>query len=100
VSPRLIEAAKPRFRREADTIRNALSQRVGHSLRFNLIAHEGFVGGPTSPAAPGPAPASSPEDVIEAEPVEIEAGVESATNPATFLTESLGATVVEERHQD
>ncbi|HYU38526.1 MAG TPA: DNA polymerase III subunit gamma/tau [Acidimicrobiia bacterium] len=100
VSPRLIEAAKPRFRREADTIRNALSQRVGHSLRFNLIAHEGFVGGRASSAAPSAASASSPEEVIEAEPVEIEAGVESATNPATFLTESLGATVVEERHQD
>jgi DNA polymerase III subunit gamma/tau len=100
VSPRLIEAAKPRFRREADTIRDALSQRVGHSLRFNLIAHEGFVGERASTAAPPAAPASEPDAVTEPEPVETEPGVQSATNPATFLTESLGATVVEERHDD
>ena len=100
VSPRLIEAAKPRFRREADTIRNALSQRVGHSLRFNLIAHDGFVGERASSAPSSAAPAPDPKDAIEAEPVEIEPGVGSATNPATFLTESLGATVVEERHHD
>jgi DNA polymerase III subunit gamma/tau len=98
VSPRLIEAAKPRFRREADTIRNALSQRVGHSLRFNLIAHEGFVGErPSTPAAT--AVPNEPEDVIEQSGGEIDPGVESK-NPATFLTESLGATVVEERHHD
>ena len=100
VSPRLIEAAKPRFRREADTIRNALSQRVGRSLRFNLIAHEGFVGARAPTAAPDTGSASEPEEVVEPEPVEIEPGVESTTNPATFLTESLGATVVEERHDD
>jgi DNA polymerase III subunit gamma/tau len=103
VSPRLIEAAKPRFRREADTIRDALSQRVGRSLRFNLIAHEGFTGASTSAAPPEtatPVPVGEPEDTIEGEPVEIEPGVESAANPTAFLTESLGATVVEERQHD
>src|SRR5205823_11220444 len=44
VSPRLIEAARPRFRREANTIRDALSRHVGTSLRFNLVPHEGFSG--------------------------------------------------------
>jgi DNA polymerase III subunit gamma/tau len=103
VSPRLIEAAKPRFRREADTIRGALSQRVGRNLRFNLIAHEGFTAPSTSDVPPEtatPVPASEPEDVIEGEPVEMEPGVQSAANPTTFLTESLGATVVEERQHD
>jgi DNA polymerase III subunit gamma/tau len=107
VSPRLIEAAKPRFRREADTIRNALSQRVGQNLRFTLIAHEGFTSerGPSVTAAAPPAgePDAVPNDVLDQEPVEIDSGdpgVESSTNPATFLTESLGATVVEERHHD
>ena len=103
VSPRLIEAAKPRFRREADTIRGALSERVGRNLRFNLIAHEGFSAPSTSAAAPetaSPVPASEPEDVIEGEPVDMDPGVQSAANPATFLTESLGATVVEERQHD
>jgi DNA polymerase-3 subunit gamma/tau len=103
VSPRLIEAAKPRFRREADTIRDALSQRVGRNLRFSLIAHEGFTSASTATAPPDaatPVPASEPEDIIEAEPVEIEPGVESKANPTAFLTESLGATVVEERQND
>jgi DNA polymerase-3 subunit gamma/tau len=103
VSPRLIEAAKPRFRREADTIRGALSHRVGRNLRFNLVAHEGFTGAVTTTAphdTATPAPASEPDDVIEGEPVEMEPGVESKANPTAFLTESLGATVVEERQHD
>jgi DNA polymerase III subunit gamma/tau len=103
VSPRLIEAAKPRFRREADTIRGALSQRVGRNLRFNLIAHEGFSAPSTSAVPPETAAsvsASEPEEVIEGEPGEMEPGVQSAANPTTFLTESLGATVVEERQHD
>jgi hypothetical protein len=103
VSPRLIEAAKPRFRREADTIRGALSHRLGRNLRFNLVAHEGFTGAATTTAphdTATPAPASEPDDVIEGEPVEMEPGVESKANPTAFLTESLGATVVEERQHD
>jgi DNA polymerase-3 subunit gamma/tau len=103
VSPRLIEAAKPRFRREADTIRNALSARVGQSLRFNLIAHEGFSSERSSTPAPSEAPVNEPEDAIDPESPEMDPadpGVESSTNPATFLTESLGATVVEERPHD
>jgi DNA polymerase-3 subunit gamma/tau len=103
VSPRLIEAAKPRFRREADTIRNALSQRVGQSLRFNLIAHEGFSSERSSTPSPSAAPVNEPDDAIDPESPEMDPadpGVESSTNPANFLTESLGATVVEERPHD
>ena len=103
VSPRLIEAAKPRFRREADTIRNALSARVGQSLRFNLIAHEGFSSERASTPVPSEAPVNEPDDAIDPESPEMDPadpGVESSTNPATFLTESLGATVVEERPHD
>jgi DNA polymerase III subunit gamma/tau len=102
VSPRLIEAAKPRFRRDADTIRDALSQHVGRSLRFNLVAHEGFSGARTE-APPSPSPATEPEenDDIASEPDEgaPPPGVES-TSPTNLLTESLGATVVEERQHD
>ena len=99
VSPRLIEAARPRFRREADTIRQALSQHVGTSLRFNLVEHEGFSGEPAPPSAPEPA-AEEPEDVvIEADETATAPGVES-TSPTNMLTESLGATVVEERHHE
>jgi DNA polymerase-3 subunit gamma/tau len=99
VSPRLIEAARPRFRREADTIRQALSQHVGTSLRFNLVAHEGFNGEPSASPPPEPA-AEEPDDVvIEADETATAPGVES-TSPTNMLTESLGATVVEERHHE
>ncbi|HMF84181.1 MAG TPA: DNA polymerase III subunit gamma/tau [Acidimicrobiia bacterium] len=101
VSPRLIEAARPRFRREADTIREALSRHVGSSLRFNLVEHEGFSGERTATDAPEPPPPEDePEDVvIEADESATAPGVES-TSPTTMLTESLGATVVEERHHE
>jgi DNA polymerase III subunit gamma/tau len=102
VSPRLIEAARPRFRREADTIRDALSQQVGTSLRFNLVAHEGFSGERAASAQPA-TPIAEPEehDDIVVEPDESTAppGVESGS-PTNMLTESLGATVVEERHRE
>ena len=100
VSPRLIEAARPRFRREADTIRDALSEQVGTSLRFNLVAHEGFSGERTASAQPAP-PVAEPEEhddiVIEPDESTAPPGVESGS-PTNMLTESLGATVVEERH--
>ncbi len=102
VSPRLIEAARPRFRREADTIRDALSRHVGTSLRFNLVPHEGFSGGraASAPAEPPDAVSDESDDII-VEPDEgaTPPGVESAS-PANMLTESLGATVVEERHHE
>ena len=100
VSPRLIEAARPRFRREANTIREALSRHVGTSLRFNLVPHEGFSGerAASAPAAP-PEPDESDDIVVEPDEDATPPGVESAS-PANMLTESLGATVVEERHHE
>jgi len=100
VSPRLIEAARPRFRREADTIREALSRHVGASLRFNLVEHEGFSGEPAA-APPGPPPPEEEPDDVAMEPDEAATppGVES-TSPTSMLAESLGATVVEERHHE
>jgi DNA polymerase III subunit gamma/tau len=102
VSPRLIEAARPRFRREADTIREALSQQVGTNLRFNLVAHEGFSGerAASAQAAPPVAEPEEPDDIaIEPDESTAPPGVES-TSPTNMLTESLGATVVEERHHE
>jgi DNA polymerase III gamma/tau subunit len=104
VSPRLIEAARPRFRREANTIRDALSRHVGRSLRFNLVAHEGFSSerGAAATAAPPAAEPEEPDDadvVVEPDEDATPPGVESSS-PANLLTESLGATVVEERHHE
>lgn len=102
VSPRLIEAARPRFRREANTIRDALSRHVGTSLRFNLVPHEGF-SGERAASAPAEPPEAVPDDsddvVVEPDESATPPGVES-TSPASMLTESLGATVVEERHHE
>ncbi|HMG27748.1 MAG TPA: DNA polymerase III subunit gamma/tau [Acidimicrobiia bacterium] len=100
VSPRLIEAARPRFRREADTIREALSRHVGASLRFNLVEHEGFSGEPSSsPSAPAPPEEEHDDVVMEPDEAATPPGVES-TSPTSMLTESLGATVVEERQHE
>ena len=101
VSPRLIEAARPRFRREADTIRDALSRHVGTSLRFNLVPHEGFSGerAASAPAEPPDVPDESDDMIVESDEGATPPGVESAS-PANMLTESLGATVVEERHHE
>ena len=101
VSPRLIEAARPRFRREADAIREALSRHVGASLRFNLVEHEGFSGEPSASATPGPPPPDAEQDDVVSEPDEdaTPPGVESSS-PTSMLAESLGATVVEERQHE
>jgi hypothetical protein len=99
VSPRLIEAARPRFRREADTIRQALSQHVGTSLRFNLVEHEGFSGERAAPSSPEPSAEEQDDVAIEADETATAPGVES-TSPTNMLAESLGATVVEERHHE
>jgi DNA polymerase III subunit gamma/tau len=102
VSPRLIEAARPRFRREANTIRDALSRHVGTSLRFNLVPHEGF-SGERAASAPAEPPEAVPDDsddvIVDPDEGATPPGVES-TSPASMLTESLGATVVEERHHE
>jgi DNA polymerase-3 subunit gamma/tau len=101
VSPRLIEAARPRFRREADTIRDALSRHIGTSMRFNLVEHDGFSGDPAASAPAGPTPPDEEHDDVVMEPDEAATppGVES-TSPTSMLTESLGATVVEERQHE
>jgi len=105
VPPRLFEAASPRFRREADTIRSALSERLGRRARFNLVAHEGFAG-----SAPDRAPASPPpsEDIdlsTEEPPVDPHELVDAVPDdrpgePMQMLTKDLGATVVEERPRE
>jgi hypothetical protein len=93
VSPRLFEAARPRFRREADTIRDALSARLGHTIRFNLVAHEGFSGvGAVAPSSRPDTP-SERSEVIEKQAVQ-------SSSPASLITERLGASVIEERPRE
>ncbi|HEX6312379.1 MAG TPA: DNA polymerase III subunit gamma/tau, partial [Acidimicrobiia bacterium] len=63
VPPNLFEAARPRFKREADTIREALSQRLGRRTRFALVEDRGFTS--TAPAAGSGPAAASGGDAVE-----------------------------------
>jgi hypothetical protein len=108
VAPAMLEAARPRFKKEADTIRAALAARLGRSVRFNLEAAEQFSLGdaPGSGAPTGEAPSSAPE--TDAEPPEdidltemTDAGPEASTSASvSVLQDRLGATVVEEVPRD
>ncbi len=95
VAPGLLEAARPRFKREADTIRAALAEQLGRRVKFTLVASGEFsaVGDadrsrPTPPPEPEPEPGDL-EDVADATDAPPRA-------PEARLTEELGATVVEE----
>ena len=108
VAPAMLEAARPRFKKEADTIRAALAARLGRSVRFNLEAAEQFSLGdaPGSGAPAGEAPPGAPE--ADAEPPEdidltemTDAGPEASTSASvSVLQDRLGATVVEEVPRD
>ena len=101
VAPGLLEAARPRFKKEADTIRAALAERLGHQVKFTLVADERFTAvGDTDPrpaAAPDPPP---PEADPEPDPAELEGAIDLTDvpphRPEARLAEELGATVVDE----
>jgi DNA polymerase-3 subunit gamma/tau len=98
MAPGLLEAARPRFKKEADTIRAALAERLGQRVKFTLVASEEFNAvGDTDRGHPAPA---RPEPEPEPDPADLE-DVSDATDappraPEARLTEELGATVVEE----
>jgi DNA polymerase-3 subunit gamma/tau len=63
IAPRLLDTARPRFHREAQTIREELTARLGRNIRFKLVAHEAFAavdGGNAPASAPPSRPASRP----------------------------------------
>jgi DNA polymerase-3 subunit gamma/tau len=93
VAPELVEAARPRFKREADTIRAALADRFGRSVKFNLVAAADFVAD-----APARAPAREPDpppEELDADEV-LDATDAPPEPPEARLTEAFGATVVED----
>jgi DNA polymerase III subunit gamma/tau len=94
VSPSLVEAARPRFKKEADTIRAALAERLGRSVKFNLVPAEDFTTGDAGRARATVAPSSEPEP----EPDEDPALATDAPphRPEARLAEEFGATVVDE----
>jgi DNA polymerase III subunit gamma/tau len=98
VAPGLLEAARPRFKKEADTIRAALAERLDRRVKFTLVASEEFSAvGDSDRGRPAP---TRPEPSPEPDPVDLD-DVADATDapprpPEARLTEELGATVVEE----
>ena len=113
VPPNVIEAAKPRFRKEADTIRAALADRLGRNVRFNLEPAEQFSLSGDAPAVSTAPPAtngggsddSGAPDPVDPEDFDIDLSQTSdapASDPApvSLLQEQLGATVVEELPRD
>ncbi len=113
IAPTMIDAAKPRFKKEADTIRAALAERLGRNVRFSLEPAEEFSmsGGAststtTAPETNGGArdDTSAPEP-IEPEDFDIDLSQTSDAPkgdpaPVSLLQEQLGATVVEELPRD
>jgi hypothetical protein len=114
VAPELLHAARERFKREADTVREALAARLGRRFKFNLEAAPQFsmaTAGPGDAAPPrasavgsvdaAPAPDAAepvdesyaPEDLVDAPP-DLDAA------PVSRLRSELGATVVEELPRD
>ncbi|HEV3449930.1 MAG TPA: DNA polymerase III subunit gamma/tau [Acidimicrobiia bacterium] len=99
VAPGLLEAARPRFKKEADTIRAALADRFGRSVKFNLVAADDFSAvGDADRARPESAP-PSPEP-SEPDPSELHDAADATDapprRPEARLTEEFGATVVDE----
>jgi DNA polymerase-3 subunit gamma/tau len=115
IAPQMLAAARPRFKSNADAIRDALTQRLGRTPRFSLVASEDVdLQGPGDPGsavdhtdAPGarrvatdappvgePPPPDdedlSIDDLVDAQPAE------PAVSSVGILEAEFGATVVEE----
>jgi hypothetical protein len=103
VAPSHLGNAKPRFQKEADNIRDALTERLGRRMRFQLVAHEGFDGDPSGAGGGVGAPDAPPdldEDVIDITDLEPADGDGAAVDSVSRVSMNLGATVVEEIPHD
>jgi DNA polymerase-3 subunit gamma/tau len=95
------DVAVPRFKKEADNIRAALSARLGRELKFKTVPHD-FGSDPVaaSPSSPPLDEEPPPDDEIDlADRVDGSEGA-PAMDSVTLITQSLGATVVEEVPRD
>jgi hypothetical protein len=92
------EIAVPRFKKEADNIRAALSRRLGREMKFKPVAHD-FGSDPTPAAAPIDEE-PPPDDEIDLAELVDQGSEVPAVDSVTLITQSLGATVVEEVPRD
>jgi len=104
VPPGLLPNAKPRFQKEADTIRDALSVRLGRRMLFRLVAHEGFEAEPQRSRGQVEAPPDQepPEDddVVDLTDLVDAENNGAAVDSVSVIAQRLDATVVEERPRD
>ena len=97
------DVAVPRFKKEADNIRAALSARLGRELRFKAVAHDfgSDPGASSMSSATAPLDEEPPDDdAIDLADLVDEGNEAPAVDSVTLITQSLGATVVEEVPRD
>jgi DNA polymerase III subunit gamma/tau len=97
------DVALPRFRKEADNIRAALSRLLGREMKFKPVPHDGFDADPGTNPAASSAPIDEeppPDDEIDLAELVDESAPAPAVDSVTLITQSLGATVVEEVPRD
>jgi DNA polymerase-3 subunit gamma/tau len=93
------EVAVPRFKKEADNIRAALSRRLGREMKFKSVPHDGFDADPIK--ASEPLDEEPPDDeVLDLAEMVDDATEVPAVDSVSLITQSLGATVVEEVPRD
>jgi DNA polymerase-3 subunit gamma/tau len=97
------DVALPRFRKEADNIRAALSRLLGREMKFKPVPHDGFDADPSTDRAAADSPLDEeppPDDEIDLADLVDESASVPAVDSVTLITQSLGATVVEEVPRD
>ena len=80
VAPELLGAARERFKREADTVRDALAAKLGQRFKFNLVAEPAFSISMAPRAAGGDAPPAGARSDADA-PDDSEAPEAAAATP-------------------
>jgi DNA polymerase-3 subunit gamma/tau len=92
VPPRVIEAARPRFQREADAIRDSLAAQVGRKLRFKIVPHDFAESRSIDLTDPAP---TAHDDIPPGEPPPHDDEVEEYIDPSQLTDAPAGAGAVD-----
>jgi DNA polymerase-3 subunit gamma/tau len=90
----LLSAARPRFQKEADNIRGALTEQLGRVLKFSLVPLDGFG------ELPPPVASAPDDDVVDLTELTDLEPAEVAMDSVGLLAQRLDATIVEELPRD
>ncbi len=94
------EVALPRFKKEADNIRAALSEKLGRRMMFKPVAHDGFGTEPVKEPEPRDDDVSDDEEMLDIAEMVDAPDEAPAVDSVSLITQSFGATVVEEVPRD